>query len=308
MLWQQARSELRDSDSAALKAVLSLPLDEANRSLALIPQTQDPITAISEQVTLVHLNDLFSRLFIQLVDATTTSSGVATPASVISLANNLRAKHLGKTLSISSFDREIKSVIQGLPKGSAANALGLVLIGLWGVFTGPTPSAQAALASALAAEELQGSGTALQSVSAMLELLYPRSSTPQRPIVAILPPQNALALDKLALVCIDYVRLLSTAHQVNQQETRLKRLEVSQKVQKATIQLRLDLTQTRFVGLDDQDLVDRADGLEDEERSFERAKEKLVGVLSVIGRRAAGRSFGRDEDSGLEDLEEQSDT
>lgn len=212
------------------------------------------------------------------------------------LLGNLESGKLGKTLS--AFEREIRGVIEGVPRGSAAHALGLVLIGLWGLFTGPTPSAQAALASALAAEEVKGNGSALASVSAMLELLYPGSSSPppldRFSLVSSLPA-NALAIDRLALVCIEYIRLLTSAASLNAELSRLQRLEASQRVQKTTIHLRLIITQTDFIGLADE-ADQKAEG---EARSFENAKEKLVGVLSVVGRRATGRAVGRDDDSGI---------
>ena len=190
-----------------------------------------------------------------------------------------------------------------------------MLVGLWGVFTGPVPSAQAALASALAAEEVKGAGAALASVSAMLELLYPGSSSTlalDRAMLASSLPANALAIDKLALVCIEYIRLLSTATALNVETSRLHRLEASRKVQKATSYLRLVLTQTNFVGLDEDKSLSVAGEDEDDEPESEgeaknlvQAKERLVGVLSLVGRRAAGRAVGRDEDSGLEgDLDE----
>ncbi len=300
-LWQAARAKLQSDSSASLRAVLALPFDEAINSLDLLPKTAAPIAAIAEQITLVHINDLYSRLFIRLVDASAKNGA----SSVKTLLDNLEKRDLGKSLKSSAYDKEIRGVVEGVPRGSASHALGLVLIGIWGVFTGPDPSAQAALASALAAEEVKGAGSALSSVSAMLELLYPGSSsavTIDRISLISTLPANALAIDRLALVCVEYVRLLSSAFMINAPLSRLQRLEASQKVQTATSHLRLMLTQTTFVGLAEDDEEDFADG---EARSFEEAKERLVGVLSVVGRRAAGRASGRDEDSGLEgDLDE----
>ena len=92
-------------------------------------------------------------------------------------------------------------------------------------------------------------------------------------------------------------------------------------MQKATSHLRLVLTQTTFVGLaedeeedeeseeveqtNDETVEENGERIDDEARSFLQAKERLVGVLSVVGRRAAGRATTRDEDSGLEgDIDE----
>lgn len=291
-LWLAARSKLVETSPAALKTVLALPLEEARESLELAPATSNPIGAIAEQVTLVHLNDLFSRLFVRLVEAT-TKSGDVSPFSVKALMDNLSKRDLAAALSTASFDREIRAVVEGVSKGSAAHALGLVLIGLWGVFTGPTPAAQAALASALAAEEIKGVGASLHSVPAMLNLLFPGSSQ-STPSANLGVPPNALAIDKLALVCIDYVHLLLSSESLNVPgRSRQQRVEASQRVQKATSSLRLMLTQTTFVGIDDEE------GMEEELQSFDEARETLVGVLSLIGRRAAGRAT-LDDDSGID--------
>lgn len=284
-VWAAAKAAITPETPIALRHVLALHFDEAKRAVQLLPPTPAPITAIAEQVTLVHLNDLFSRFFVQLVDGA-TSGGQEVPRSVKALLANLEARSVGNNLRSSLFDKEIRGVVAGVPKGTAAHALGLVLIGLWGLMAGHTASAQAALASALAAEEVKGVGSALASVGALRELLYPGSGMVE-PVVAILPA-NAVSIDKLALVCIQFIRLLATTTAVA--DTRLDRLADSRKVQKATSQIRLVLTQTTFAGLDDDVEV----------KSFDEAREKLVTVLSTVGRRAVGRASGRDEDSGLE--------
>ena len=259
----------------------------------MIPKTASPVAAIAEQITLVYINDLYRTLFIRLVEATVKTGTY----SVKSLSSNLQACNLGNSLK--PFEKEMRSVIEGVPRGSAAHALGLVLLGLWGILCGTSAATQSALTSALAAEEVKGGGSALASVPAMLELLYPgtpsQMSTKRMEMVLALPA-NALAVDRLALACIEYIRLLSNSKTLNSNGNRLQRLEASQSVQKATSHLRLVLTQTSFVGLSE----DEGELMKKETRNFEIAKEDLVGVLSVIGRRAAGRVRGRDEDSGLE--------
>jgi len=242
---------------------------------------------MAEQITLVHLNDLYSRFFVLLVDSA-TSGGTPIPGSVKALLANLERQDIGNTLRSSLFSKEIRGVIAGVPKGTAAHALGLVLIGLWGMLTGPTLAAQAALASALVSEEVQGVGASLASVNALRDLLYP-GSKPQKQIPSALPG-NAVTIDKLALVCIQFIQLLATTTRSEATSSRLERLEASRRVQKATSHIRLVLTQTTFAGLVD-DL---------EVGSFDHSREKLVTVLSSVGRRAANRAAGRDEDSGLE--------
>ncbi|WVR04837.1 hypothetical protein IAU60_001849 [Kwoniella sp. DSM 27419] len=327
-IWQQAQSKVTPETPAALATVLRLPLAEVNRSAELLEKTSKPIVAIAEQITLVHVHDLYSRFFVKLVEASTRSQSASNSNSVSSLLANLESQNVGSGLRSSAFDKEIRTVIEGLPRGSAAHALVLVLIGLWSVFTRPAPSAQAALAAALAAEQVQGAGAGLSSVSAMLDLLYPGSrdilARVDRADRAVKLPRNAMAIDKLATACIDYIRLLTSSAQLNDTTlTRVQRLDASRKVQKASAHLRLVLTQTKFVGLGDHhyrdyngdDVSDDGSeagsveqvetGLEGESKRFDMAKERLVRVLCEVGRRAAGRASGRDNDSGLEgDLEE----
>ncbi|OCF44802.1 hypothetical protein I317_01291 [Kwoniella heveanensis CBS 569] len=343
-IWRRAQSKLNSTISPALATVLRLPLTEVHRCAHLLEKTFSPIAAIAEQITLVHVHDLYSRFFIRLVDASTRSKSLLSSSSSLSTKNllaNLESCDIGSNLKTSAFDWEIRTVIQGLPRGSAAHALGLVLIGLWGIFTRPAPKAQAALASALAIVEVQGAGAGLSSVSAMLELLYPgtkdvlASRGVDQAARASHLPKNAIAIDKLAAACIEYIKLLTSSIELNEPDlTRGQRLEASRKVQKDTAHLRLVLTQTKFVGVTgdiiEHDLVDERHsdsgsetgdesetaeneavhhvkdvGLENEERRFAMAKERLVKVLCLVGRRAAGRAGGRDEDSGLEgDLDE----
>ncbi|WWD07387.1 hypothetical protein V865_005485 [Kwoniella europaea PYCC6329] len=334
-IWRNAQSRITTSTPLPLATVLKLPLLEALRCAESLDKTSSPITAIAEEITLVHVYDLYSRFFIKLVDASTRSKTAGnTTASLKTLLYNLESYDIGQSLKLSAFDKEVRTTIEGLPKGSAAHALGLVLIGLWGIFVKPTPSAQVALATALAAEEVQGAGKGLTSISAMLELLYPGS----KDVLAIHGvdkslqenrlSKNALGVDKLALTCIEYIKLLISSNEVNDRtvnESRLKRLENSRNIQKASSHLRLVLTQIRFIGFafedssslhpddevddeegeEDGEVLDEKDvhqdlGLENEVRRFELAKENLVRVLCDVSRRAAGRASGRDDDSGLE--------
>lgn len=285
-LWKLARATINETTPASLVAVLDTPLVEAAHYLSNTT-TSDPIASISEQLTLVQLNDLYTRMFTKLVMASTNPEGPL-PTSTRALLQNLDQSTVGKDLRSTSFDREIRDVIQSTSKGTASHALGLVLIGLWGIFTGPAPSSQAALVSALAAEEMLGQAN-ISSVSAMLNLLYPGSSQPQ--------PQsslngdgngNAQAIDRLALVCIEYLKLLLSSTSA---KTRTERLEASKQIQRVSTNLRLALTLTEFVGLR---------GVEKDEDGFVLAKERLVGVLSSLGRRARGRVVSGDIDSGLE--------
>jgi hypothetical protein len=178
-----------------------------------------------------------------------------------------------------------------MPKHSPSHALSLVLLGLWGLFSGY--SQPAVLVSSLAAEEVQGAGASLASVSAMLELLYPGSSNPTRLATAPALPANAQAIDKLAVACIGFVDLLFSSSRLSTTPSRSERLESSTRVQKEAARLRLVLTQATFVGLDDDE--------EEEALPFDSARQKLVAMLCSVGRRAAGRHTWRDDDSGLDE-------
>jgi hypothetical protein len=96
------------------------------------------------------------------------------------------------------------------------------------------------------------------------------------------------------MTCIGFVDLLFSSSRHNSTSKSVDRLEANHRVQKEAARLRLVLTQANFVGLDEEE--------EDTSiRSFDSARQKLVAVLSTVGRRAAGRSAIHDEDSGLED-------
>ncbi|WWC86661.1 uncharacterized protein L201_001538 [Kwoniella dendrophila CBS 6074] len=343
-IWHQAQANISSKTPLPLTTVLKLPLNEALRCAEALDKTSSPIAAIAEQITLVHLYDLYSRFFVKLIDASLGSKSIgAVNASLKNLLGNLESYNIGLSLKLSAFDKEIRTIIESQPKGSAAHALGLVLIGLWGIFVKPTSNAQVALATALAAEEIQGAGEGLSSISSLLELLYPGSTKDvlnthglDKSSAESKLPRNALVIDKLALTCIDYLKLLISSNEINGElnnATRLERLEKSKKIQKETSYLRLILTQTKFIGFanfnhhpydlinddeeeeeyndesndetNDIELRDNQSDLDNESRKFELAKEKLVKILYNIGRKATGRINGRDDDSGLEgDLDE----
>lgn len=302
-LWKLARASIDDTTPASWITVLDLPLSEATHYLSLLSPTSNPIEGMADQITLVHLNDLYSRLFTKLVHASTNPSGGGTgtiPSTTRSLLDNLTKADIGHDLKTSGFDKDLKGTMSGVQKGTPSHALGLVLIGLWGVFTGPAPESQATLATALAAEEMK-EGQSLVSISAMLNLLYPGSTTakPSHPNGATSNPNsnvnaNAMALDRLALVCIEYLKLIISASSPVPKEGRV---EASRRIGTVTTNLRLALGYTNL----NVNVLPVSEG-EDGEMSLASAKERLVGVLSVVGRRAMGRvgADGLDDDSGLD--------
>jgi hypothetical protein len=278
-LWKQARASIDERTPASLISVLDIPLQDALEYLSILPATSDPLCEIGNQLSLVRLNDLYIRLFIKLVSSSVPEGPL--PTSTKALLENLDNSKVGLDLRSSLFDQEIKTTIQSVEKGTTAHALSLVLVGLWGVFTGPTPSSQAALVSALAAEEMSGQSN-LGSVPAMLNLLYPGSAsmTPQ-----LQTDRNALAIDRLALVCIEYIQLLLSSR------VKKERMEASKYIQRVTTNLRLAITQTEFIGLN---------GVKEVDSGYMGAKERLVGVLSALSRRSRGRVMSKDIDSGLD--------
>lgn len=280
-IWAEARTKC-ETDTP-LGAVLALPLDEASRCLELVPPTFAPIAAIAEQINLILLYDLYTRFFNHLVTA--TGGATALPPMLANIQKS------GMAGDLKSLDREIKSILQSVPRHSTTSSLALVLLGLWGLFSGY--QSPASLVSALAEEELRGAGPQLKCVSAMLELLYPGSSFPQRP--TSVASVNAEAIDNLAMTCIGFVDLLFSSSRHNTASKGVDRLEANYRVQKEAARLRLVLTQANFVGLDEEEEEDTSI------RSFDSARQKLVAVLSTVGRRAAGRSAINDDDSGLED-------
>ena len=68
MVYTPCTKEIWDTNHVHV-TVLALPFEEIQYSLRLIPVTTTPLAAIAEQVTLVHINDLYSRLFVKLVEA-----------------------------------------------------------------------------------------------------------------------------------------------------------------------------------------------------------------------------------------------
>jgi hypothetical protein len=290
-VWKQARASITESTPATLAAILDIPFAEAVDHLDRLPVSPDPLGGLADQLGLYRLNDLYTRMFTMLVFASAKQNGPL-PTSTKALLENLDSDNIGSELKSSAFEQEIRATLQGSSKGSPSHALGLVLIGLWGIFTGPNPSSQAALATALAAEEMAMSsntdGSNLASVSAMLNLLYPGSSAQTPPSSMLVSNNNALALDRLALICIEYIKLLLASPRIAALATQVERADAAKQVQRITTNLRLAITQVDL------------EGVEGEDKTMLAAKERLVGVLSIIGRRARGRADVKDEDSGVD--------
>ncbi|WVN91023.1 uncharacterized protein L203_106270 [Cryptococcus depauperatus CBS 7841] len=322
--WTKAQFLVDGNTPPALASVLELSFPEAQHCLSSVSPTSTPLTALAEQVTLIHIHDLYIRFFVHLVETSIPSS--LSSDSLRTLLLELENHNIRASLIRANFDKEIKCVLEGIPKGSVGHALGLVLIGLWGIFAGPAPSAQATLAAALAADQVSDSVHGLSSIPALLELLYPGSSfSGEMPSLSSnkLSP-NTRNIDNLALSIIEYISLLLFSSKMNPEKDRASRKDESLSVQRKVVHLRSVLNKVNWVGLssessrfedilEDEDeneeyggddsirsCMDQEKGhLENEREKYERAKEKLVSVLSKIGRRAAGRARERDEDSGL---------
>lgn len=323
--WKSARLSTTATTSLALKALLDLPFHEAKLVLAHVSPTSAPLASMANHVTLLHLNDMFSRFFIALVHSST--SQLKRP-SITAMLANIDKRGLGVHLPPAAFKEEMRILLASVPHGTPARALALVLTGLWSIFNHSATQAQAALASSLAAEQMQGSGALLSSVTALLELLWPGSSgsSPGHSMDASIVPLNDLAkqTDVLALVCVQLVHLLrSTSTLPGTEASRADRLEASTKVKDATLQLRAMLALPAFerpvecTGNDEEeealdgelsDTVSESGSLaalHQEKVAFGDATERLIEVLTAVGRRAAGRRDGRDQDSGIEgDIEE----
>lgn len=318
--WKAARMSTTDNTSIALRGVLDLPLHEAQHIIEEIKPSSAPLATMANHVTLLHLNDMFSRFFIALVKSST--SQLKRP-SITAMLSNVDKRGLSAQLPPASFKDEMRMLLASVPHGSSARALALVLTGLWSIFNQSASEAQAALASSLAAEQLQGAGAQLKSVTALLQLLFPGSSTAslESTIDNALDAVDALAkqTDALASVCVELVRLIGSSSTLpGANATRTERLEASTRVKNATLSLRAMLAQPAFERLSADSSDEETDGPIDGEASdtasesgssvalqletvaFAEATERLVEVLTAIGRRAAGRRDGRDQDSGLE--------
>lgn len=259
-LWVRART-LHSSPA------LDMPFSDALRIVNYHPSS-NPLETLNNHTHLARLHDIYSRFFVLLVN-TSTQSG----STLKAFRRNLEKGRMHD----SGLEKEIRAALLVIPQNTPAHALALVLVGLWGIFSGAT-QAHTALASAPRQE-------GLASVSAMLSLLY---GTPfQRPSTIV---PSLVAVDRIALVCIEYVKLVTLSESA---ESRTQRLEYSTRIRNMTSALRLALVNTQF------------DDDEEMEMDVKVAKQKLVAVLSMVGRKAAGRATGRDEDSGLEgDLDE----
>lgn len=306
-IWQSARAHLQPSDPEALRSVLQLPYEEAKDALMLVPPTRTPLTAIAEQIALVHLSDLYSAQFVQLVQQTT-----ATPTMQgMSRSLAFDMGHINIPGNNDNIEAELRHILRSSARGTPSHALALVLVGI-SSFTSnrSSPAAQAALASSLAGEEMRG---APSSVRAMLELLYPGFAAHGEEKLEV--SETALALDGVARACIAYIGLLVKYRTISAVKgstsgsdgkyagmSRKERQEVSRYVAKTAGQIRVLLSKAHCVSARTRQAGARPaqDQDEVEQGELEDAKEKLVEVLATLGRRASSRAMGRDEDSGLE--------
>ncbi|KAL7419112.1 hypothetical protein Q5752_005948 [Cryptotrichosporon argae] len=284
-IWARARA--LNSSSGALGAVLALPLAEASTYLAAGRPTSAPIAAIAESFALAHLSDLYARLFVRLVDAAVPTTAPA-PGSLPELRANVARSDLGARLRASTFDSEARDALALAPRGGDAHALALVLTALWGVLTGPAPAAQAALAAAL----VQAKPTStVDSVRAVLDLLYPGSGYAKRGAAAR-PGGSAHAqsLDAMARAMVALLGMLvepATGAQLVRQTAKVRALLAQCAVGPRA-------AQAQDEGSDDErDDEPAGQGRADEDAAYENARERLVDALVGVTRRVPGHGPSR---------------
>jgi hypothetical protein len=293
--------------------VLALPLDEAAEILQAVQPTNDPLGAIANHLVLVHLNDIISRIYITLIDA-------SIPKPILAKLQDdgqtvqVQYADIIETLQRPTFTNEIQAVLTDTPRGSEGYALGLVIIAVWGLLAGQNVEMQRRVAYMLAVEDVQGVAGSLSSVHAVLDLLAPgamasgaassstsRSNTNQRSSSA------AKEVDALALACIRWLGMLKAVSR----STRTDAATPTQWLKVASLELRVVLADRAFRrsfrdrgrkaingDVDDEEstasvsssasdeqgkggIVDEVD-LEIE--AFDEATERLIDTLTVVSR------------------------
>jgi hypothetical protein len=191
--WAHARTLALDSLDKTLIDVLSLSFSEVKTLKSKLGPVEDPIRAIADYLTVTHLDDLATRLYISLVESR-NDSGQVERRPLASLADP-------------RYKSQIFEALVGVPKNSNAYALGLVLIGLWGVLGGQDASAQRSVANILIAGQIKGH-LDLPSVDAFLNLVAPGYRSPASRSPSTPAGPGVHELDTLLNVCLRYVTLV----------------------------------------------------------------------------------------------------
>ncbi len=240
VLWGNARRTAVDSDDSVIRRVLALPLPEAADILQQVQPTNDPLGAVANHIVLVHLNDILSRIYITLVNASLPNTDSdEDDIAVIQLGN----ADVINTLQHSTFTNEIQTVLTDTPRGSEGYALGLVLIAVWGLLAGQNVEMRRRVAYMLAVEDLQGVAGNLASVHAVLEMFVPGSTSSLGSRIDATRRTTSPAakeVDALALACIRWLGMLKAVNRVSDQRPPAQWIKV------ASLELRVLLADPAF--------------------------------------------------------------
>lgn len=205
--WEKARVMALDSTDKRINDILTLPKSEVTAIQTRLGAVQDPIRAIGEHLVITRLDDLATRLYISLVEASTSG-----PAEDSKGKQSLVALTTGP-----SFREQTIDTLVNVSTNSPAYSLGLVLIGLWSVVGGGDPAARKSVANKLIAAQLRGDAS-FSSVDALLALVAPGYKHHARPSEADQKswPMGVAELDTLLEACLRYVSIVRRLRHVTQ--------------------------------------------------------------------------------------------
>jgi hypothetical protein len=306
LLWQHAQRFATDSSDPALRRVLALPLDEAAGILRAVQPTDDPLGSIANHLVLVHLNDIISRIYITLIDASIPKPSAGEKTCV-------NSAQIIESLKRSTFTSEIQAVLTDTPRGSEGYALGLVIIAVWGLLAEQNVEMQRRVAYMLAVEELQGVAGKLSSVHAVLDLMAPGaldSAAGSRSATATTKRSSPSAkeVDALAFACIRWLGMLKVLrqtkqdHQSPQQWLKVSSLELRVLLADRAFRRTFRHRGTKMLGFDPEDEESSTASVSSDEQgeggqdlgavnevdmeieAFDAATERLIDTLTVISR------------------------
>jgi hypothetical protein len=289
--WQKARKLSLDSRDRAVTDIMQLPGSEVRALLKRLGPSEDPVRAIAEFLVVTHLDDLATRLYISLVDASVTPN-VVTRNRLASLASP-------------AYKEQIFEALNGIPKDSSAYALGLVLIALWGTLNGKDTGIQRSIANLLIARQLKRSDC-LASVDVLLGQIVPGYHGPQlkasKPSTIRKPALGVEALDVLLEVCLRYVSLIKrvskgdnkTRSGIYAETLQIRRLVSRPSFQRTFANIsshkkKTGSSQSDASFSDSDSATDSEDGsvsaIEAEVEAFDRQTDKLIDALVAIGQK-----------------------
>lgn len=324
--WSKARQAATYADDVVASTVTALPLRDARNLLNTVKPTAYPLQAIANQSVIIHLSDLTSKIYTTLMEST-CGEGKTT---LKGMSKNLQSPAILQLVQQDVFKAEVQDALIGVPRGTEGYALGLVLIGLWGLLAGQDAEARRELATLLAGEQTLGVASNFSSVTTLLSILAPAYRPSGLPLPSHLNISEAAQdLDTLVTVCLHWISLLASAPRLALETApRLERLASSKKVKEVTLNLRVLLAHPAFrKTFEGAEKSSSAEGSSDEASNnssrpasingeglpltdvevevFDKVTYRLVEVLTVLGKKAGERASGRDEDSGVEgDLDE----